>query len=241
MKRWKWKKLGVFALSFVLAASVSYYPGTVLASQTETEMTEGRIETEPESTKLETEQLPDLQTESTAPETEQLPEATAPETQPETITPETEQSTEPEESSETQTEDKESVTEDFTDGTETETSQPEVTEDFTDNPVSESVKAVQALIEELPGVEELNAMSIEEQQEVYEKLQTAYDAYFVLSDEEKALITGAEVFESLFAFFNSGISMQADPVSISNAAELKAFRDRVNEGVLRQENSKTSV
>lgn len=34
------------------------------------------------------------------------------------------------------------------------------------------------------------------------KFRQAYDAYNALTDEQKAQITGAEIFESLFAFFN---------------------------------------
>lgn len=85
--------------------------------------------------------------------------------------------------------------EEFTEDTET--------KNFTDHLVSEAVNTVQALVEELPGTEELGTMSREEKQEVYEKLQTAYDAYSALSDEEKGLVTGAEIFEKMFAFFNS--------------------------------------
>ena len=68
--------------------------------------------------------------------------------------------------------------------------------------VGEQVKAVQAQIDALPSLEDIQAMSPEEQQKAHEKVQAAYDAYNALTDEQKAQITGAEIFESLFAFFN---------------------------------------
>lgn len=68
--------------------------------------------------------------------------------------------------------------------------------------VGEQVKAVQAQIDALPSLEDIQAMSPEDQQKAHEKVQAAYDAYNALTDEQKAQITGAEIFESLFAFFN---------------------------------------
>ena len=65
---------------------------------------------------------------------------------------------------------------------------------------------VQALIDELPTAEELGNMTEEEQQGAYEKLQTAYDAYNALTAEQKAEITGAEIFDSLFAVFNGMVN-----------------------------------
>ena len=77
----------------------------------------------------------------------------------------------------------------------TETSDPSDAAQFFDG-------NVQKLIDELPTADELRNMTAEEQQAVYEKLQTAYDAYNALTDEEKAEITGAEIFDSLFDVFN---------------------------------------
>ena len=62
---------------------------------------------------------------------------------------------------------------------------------------------VQTLIDDLPTADELGGMSENEQNEVYNALQAAFDAYKALTDEQKEEITGTEVFESLFAFFNS--------------------------------------
>ena len=49
-------------------------------------------------------------------------------------------------------------------------------------------------------------MSLEEQQAVYEKVQAAYEAYNALTDEQKAEITGAEIFDSLFDVFNGMVN-----------------------------------
>lgn len=67
---------------------------------------------------------------------------------------------------------------------------------------NEQVKTVQELIDALPTAEKLNDMSKDEQNEAYNALQAAYDAYEGLTDEQKAQIVGAEIFESLFTFFN---------------------------------------
>ena len=69
---------------------------------------------------------------------------------------------------------------------------------------------VQKLIDELPTADGLAAMSSEEQQAVYEKLQATYDAYETLSDEQKAEVIGTEIFKELFAVFNSLISPLAN-------------------------------
>lgn len=68
----------------------------------------------------------------------------------------------------------------------------------------DEVQDVQNQIAALPSVEELQAMSQDEQKQIYTKLQAANDAYNVLSDDEKANITGSEALSNLFSFFNSG-------------------------------------
>ena len=65
----------------------------------------------------------------------------------------------------------------------------------------EQVKAVQELVDVLPTVEEVEAMTAEEQQAAYKKLQAAYAAYNALTEEQKAKITGAEKLDNLLAFF----------------------------------------
>ncbi|WP_455683691.1 hypothetical protein [Thomasclavelia sp.] len=93
------------------------------------------------------------------------------------------------------------------------------------------VQDVQAMIDKLPAVEEVQKMSPEEQQTIYMQVQDAYDAYEALSDEEQTQLTGIEIFDSLFDYFNSGITTMAeDPVQISNADELITFSRNVNSG-----------
>ncbi|MGN1026777.1 MAG: leucine-rich repeat domain-containing protein [Faecousia sp.] len=63
---------------------------------------------------------------------------------------------------------------------------------------------VATLIDALPTLEEVKAMSTEEQAEAYTQVQKAYDAYNALTDDQKALIPDAEsTFTSLFEYFNT--------------------------------------
>ena len=71
-----------------------------------------------------------------------------------------------------------------------------------DEPADEQTEAVQAQIDAIPDTDELAEMTAEEQQAEYKMIQAAFDAYNALTDEQKAKITGAEAFDSLFAFFN---------------------------------------
>ena len=71
------------------------------------------------------------------------------------------------------------------------------------NAIDSTVTEAQGLIDALSDAETLAATSAGELQEVYAQVQAAYDAYEALTDEQKPQITGAEIFESLFAVFNS--------------------------------------
>ena len=79
-------------------------------------------------------------------------------------------------------------------------------QESTENEADEAVVAVQAALDILPTAEALAAMSQEEQQTVYTALQSAYDAYCILTDEQKVQISGAEKFDALFAVFNTMIT-----------------------------------
>ena len=78
--------------------------------------------------------------------------------------------------------------------------------------------AVAAVIAELPTVEELRAMTAEEQQAVYNRLQAALNAYNALTGAQKALIPNAEAvllplleyFDSLDSTGNQGAGSAAD-------------------------------
>ena len=74
-------------------------------------------------------------------------------------------------------------------------------------PVDEQVQAVQNQIDALPTAEAVRAMTDAEQGAVYDNLQAAYDAYEALNEEQKDQISGEEIFESLFAVFNSMIDL----------------------------------
>lgn len=83
----------------------------------------------------------------------------------------------------------------------------------------EAVQSVQELIDALTTAEELKAMSLEEQQAVYEQVQAAYDAYNALTDEQKEQITGAEVINDLFDVFNGMVALAADNFSYSDTKD----------------------
>ena len=88
-------------------------------------------------------------------------------------------------------------------------SEPE--EDPSEPAVDEAVEAVRALIEALPTLEEIQAMSTQEQAEVYTQVQKAYDAYDALTSDQKAQLPEAEeIFTSLFEYFNSLTAPAAD-------------------------------
>ena len=69
---------------------------------------------------------------------------------------------------------------------------------------------VQKLIDALPATDKLTAMTKDEQNAVYTDLQAAYEAYQALTEDEQALLTGTEVFESLFHFFNGMVNLLAE-------------------------------
>ena len=81
---------------------------------------------------------------------------------------------------------------------------------FSDGTNAVSVADVQAQINALPTLDETAFMSGEMLAEAYEQVQSTYDVYMALTEEQKAEITGAEVFESLFTVFNEGTILAAD-------------------------------
>lgn len=88
-------------------------------------------------------------------------------------------------------------------------------------PVSVMAADVQSMVEELPAADVLQEMDMDQQREVYDRTQAAYDAYMALSEEEKAKVSGAEeTFESLFGYFNTLVApAEASPeVSQETAA-----------------------
>ena len=75
---------------------------------------------------------------------------------------------------------------------------------------AEAVAAVQAMINELPSLGELKGMDSDTLNEAYMAVQSAYDAYEALSEEQQAQVTGADRFEVLFGWFNEQVAPLAD-------------------------------
>lgn len=79
----------------------------------------------------------------------------------------------------------------------------------------EAVAEVQAMIDALPAVDELKGMDSDTLNEAYMAVQSAYDAYEALTEEQQAQVTGADRFEGLFGWFNGQIAPLADEVKIN--------------------------
>ena len=73
------------------------------------------------------------------------------------------------------------------------------------SPAAFAEETLEQQIAALPGVEEFKSMSQEEQVDVYNRTQYAYEAYMALpTAEEKAALEGAEEkFDALFSCFNA--------------------------------------
>ena len=100
------------------------------------------------------------------------------------------------------------------------------------------VEAVQALIDDLPTLEEVQAMPMEEQLEAYNQVQSVYAVYDALPDEQKAKLTNAEeTFGPLFDYFNSlvaaawdGTGTASSPYLINNEDDLRALAQSTYDG-----------
>ena len=79
---------------------------------------------------------------------------------------------------------------------------------------AEAAAAVQAMIGELPSLGELKGMDSDTLNEAYMAVQSAYDAYEALSEEQQAQVTGADRFEGLFGWFNSQVAVLEDSGNI---------------------------
>ena len=83
-----------------------------------------------------------------------------------------------------------------------------------DSAAKQAVATVQAMIGELPSLGELKGMDSDTLNEVYMAVQSAYDAYEALSEEQQAQVTGADRFEELFGWFNSQVAPLEDSGNI---------------------------
>lgn len=158
------------------------------------QLSETFVEPEPES-----EPAPEAEPEPTAePTAEPTPEA-EPESEPEPA-PESEPVEEPEATPAAEPE---------SEPTPAPTAAPEE-----DSTADEAVQAVQTLIDALPTADTVTAAD-------YDAVQAAYDAYEALTPEQQTLITGAEIFEALFGWFNA----QTEPLTGPDPKEISSETD----------------
>ena len=67
-----------------------------------------------------------------------------------------------------------------------------------------TVENVKNLIKELPALEDVQSMNLEDQRMVYDQTQAAYEAYSQLIEEEKDMLSKEyEKIEALFGYFNT--------------------------------------
>ena len=64
---------------------------------------------------------------------------------------------------------------------------------------------IQALVDALPGVEEIQLMNLEEQQEAYIRVQEVYEIYAALGEKRLKIVGGEEKFDLLFSWFNAQV------------------------------------
>ena len=70
---------------------------------------------------------------------------------------------------------------------------------------------LQAMVDELPTVEQIQAMNLEEQQKAYNRVQEVYDSYMALGEDRLKIVGGEEKFDLLFSWFNMQV-MPLEPV-----------------------------
>ena len=70
---------------------------------------------------------------------------------------------------------------------------------------------LQAMVDELPPVEQIQAMNLEEQQKAYNRAQEVYDSYMALGEDRLKIVGGEEKFDLLFSWFNMQV-MPLEPV-----------------------------
>ena len=61
---------------------------------------------------------------------------------------------------------------------------------------------IQAMVNELPTVEEIQLMDLEEQQKAYLQVQEVYEIYMGLGEDRLKIVGGEEKFDQLFSWFN---------------------------------------
>ena len=86
-------------------------------------------------------------------------------------------------------------------------------------PIVSAKADVRSMLDELPTVEEFQAMDSDARQEAYNRTQAAYDAYMALGEaERKEIAGGEETFAELFGYFNSQVMpIEAEAVQNTSA------------------------
>lgn len=74
---------------------------------------------------------------------------------------------------------------------------------------------IQALVNELPTVEDIQAMDLEDQQEAYLRVQEVYEAYAALGEDRLKIVGGEEKFDLLFSWFNMQVMpLEQEPEAV---------------------------
>ncbi len=73
---------------------------------------------------------------------------------------------------------------------------------------------IQAMVDALPTVEEIQVMDLEDQQKVYNRVQEVYEIYRALGEDRLKIVGGEEKFDILFSWFN----MQVMPLESAEEA-----------------------
>lgn len=61
---------------------------------------------------------------------------------------------------------------------------------------------IQAMVDDLPTVEEIQVMDLQDQQKAYNHVQEVYDRYMALGEDRLKIVGGEEKFDVLFSWFN---------------------------------------
>lgn len=78
---------------------------------------------------------------------------------------------------------------------------------------------IQALVDELPTVEEIQRMDLQEQQAAYVRVQEVYEAYAALGEERLKIAGGEEKFDVLFSWFNMQV-MPLEPATEESGEDI---------------------
>lgn len=78
---------------------------------------------------------------------------------------------------------------------------------------------IQALVDKLPTVEEIQRMDLEEQQAAYVRVQEVYETYAALGEDRLKIAGGEEKFDVLFSWFNMQV-MPLEPATEESGEDI---------------------